>query len=172
MNLGIRKIYFYLIILFFTCNSLLADNKITTVPIIDLEQLPATFEEEEDSLEKDIENKQLIKKSKKKKGTKKTNEIFVNLKALDKITAKTSSIKIAIGKKKYFGKLEIKPLKCAISDVTESPDVTAYLQVRDLSKKDNNQVFLFNGWTFASSPTLKSIDHPIYDLWLVGCENI
>ena len=40
------------------------------------------------------------------------------------------------------------------------------------SVKDNNQVFLFNGWTFASSPTLKSIDHPIYDLWITSCENI
>ena len=51
-------------------------------------------------------------------------------------------------------------------------DTVAYIQVKDLSAKDNNQVFLFNGWTFASSPTLQSIDHPIYDLWITSCENI
>ena len=57
-------------------------------------------------------------------------------------------------------------------EVENIADTVAYLQVKDLSAKDNNQVFLFNGWTFASSPTLKSIDHPVYDLWITGCENI
>ena len=54
----------------------------------------------------------------------------------------------------------------------EFSDIVAYLQVKDLDSKDNNQVFLFNGWTFVSSPTLEPIDHPIYDLWITGCDNI
>ena len=92
--------------------------------------------------------------------------------ALDKITAKTSLIRLGVGDKKSFGTLEIKVLKCQISDNEENSDTLAYIQVKDLSVKDNNQVFLFNGWTFASSPTLKSIDHPIYDLWINSCENV
>ena len=68
--------------------------------------------------------------------------------------------------------MEIKGLKCQLSEHSEFRDTVAYLQVKDLAAKDNNQVFLFNGWTFASSPTLQSIDHPIYDLWITGCENI
>ena len=80
--------------------------------------------------------------------------------------------RVAIGEKKLFGSLEIKALKCQLSENNDSTDTVAYLQVKDLSTKDNNQVFLFNGWTFASSPTLKSIDHPIYDLWITSCENI
>jgi hypothetical protein len=92
--------------------------------------------------------------------------------ALDKITAKTSSIKLAIGDKKVFGPLEIKALKCQLYESTDISDAVAYIQVKDLSAKDNNRVFLFNGWTFASSPTLQSIDHPIYDLWITSCENI
>jgi len=91
---------------------------------------------------------------------------------LDKITAKTLAIKLGIGEKKYFGSLEIKGLKCQLSESNEFSDTVAYLQVKDLAAKNNNQVFLFNGWTFASSPTLQSIDHPIYDLWITGCENI
>ena len=75
-------------------------------------------------------------------------------------------------KKKFFGPLEIKALKCQLSENKDSIVTVAYLQVKDLSSKDNNQVFLFNGWTFASSPTLQSIDHPIYDLWITSCENI
>ena len=71
-----------------------------------------------------------------------------------------------------FGSLEIKALKCQLSQNNYSTDIVAYLQVKDLSTKDNNQVFLFNGWTFASNPTLRSIDHPVYDLWITSCENI
>ena len=102
----------------------------------------------------------------------KSDKIYINLKALDKITAKTSSFRIAIGDKKFFGPLEIKALKCQLSETKEISDTVAYIQVKDLSTKDNTQVFIFNGWTFASSPTLQSIDHPIYDLWITGCENI
>ena len=83
---------------------------------------------------------------------------------------------MTIGEKKFFGPLEIKALKCQLSENNKSnnvsSDIVAYLQVRDLSTKDNNQVYLFNGWTFVSSPTLQSIDHPVYDLWVIGCENI
>ena len=100
------------------------------------------------------------------------DKTYINLTALDKITAKTSSIRLAVGDKKFFGSLEIKALKCQLSELGVSPDAIAYLQVKDLSIKDNNQVFLFNGWTFASSPTLQSIDHPVYDLWITSCENI
>ena len=79
---------------------------------------------------------------------------------------------MTLGEKKYFGPLEIKALKCQLSENNNSIDTVAYLQVKDLSKNDNDQVFLFNGWTFASSPTLQSIDHPVYDLWITSCDNI
>jgi len=68
--------------------------------------------------------------------------------------------------------LEINALKCQLYEGSDTSDTVAYIQVKDLSAKDNNQVFLFNGWTFASSPTLQSIDHPVYDLWITSCENI
>ena len=102
----------------------------------------------------------------------KNNKIYINLTALDKITAKTSTFRLAVGENKFFGPLEIKALKCLLSENNDTTDTVAYLQVKDLSNKDNNQVFLFNGWTFASSPTLQSIDHPIYDLWITSCENV
>ena len=113
-----------------------------------------------------------VKRFLKKPNLKKNGKIYINLKALDKITAKTTAIRLGVGEKKFFGSLEIKALKCQLSENNEAIDTVAYLQVKDLSAKDNNQVFLFNGWTFASSPTLQSIDHPIYDLWITSCENI
>ncbi len=176
MKLGILRFFPFVIFLFFLgIFQLYADDKIETVPLINLEELSPTFEEDKDELEK-IENKNanIIENSNvsNKKKIKKNNKVYVNLTALDKITAKTSSIQLSVGEKKYFGQLEIKALKCELSKNDDFLDTVAYLQVKDLSNKDNNQVFLFNGWTFVSSPTLKSIDHPVYDLWVTGCENI
>ena len=175
MKAGNLKYFLFFILILLKASLLFAEDKIELVPLINLEELSPTFEEDKSELEKDdqdinflnqtentIQNLQYPKKDK----------IYVNLTALDKITAKTSSIRLGVGDKKYFGPLEIKALKCQFSEDEDIRDTVAYLQVKDLSIKDNNQVFLFNGWTFASSPTLKSIDHPIYDLWITSCENI
>ena len=176
MRLGKIRIFIF-IIFFFAGNStiLFAIDKIESVPLINLEELSPTFEEDKDELEnKDEQNSNLNTDENfgEEKLNKKKEKIYINIKALDKITAKTLAIKLGIGEKKYFGSLEIKGLKCQLSENSEFSDAVAYLQVKDLDAKDNNQVFLFNGWTFASSPTLESIDHPIYDLWITGCENI
>ena len=176
MRLGNYKNIF-LVLVFILTNTffVFAEDKIESVPLINLEELSPTFEEDKDELEK-IEEKNIVlnQSDDDLDSTKpvKNDTIYINLKALDKITAKTSSIRVAVGGKKFFGPLEIKALKCQLSENNDSTDTVAYLQVKDLSSKDNNQVFLFNGWTFASSPTLQSIDHPIYDLWIIGCENI
>jgi len=176
MKLGdIKKILILGVTLIFFSFNLYALDKIQSAPIINLEDISPTFEEEKDELEKFEEEKMISTETSIETDISeddRSGKILVNLKALDKITAKTSSIKIAVGEKKYFGALEIKPLKCALSEERESPDTIAYLQVKDLSIKNNDQVFIFNGWTFASSPTLKPIEHPIYDLWLIGCDNI
>ena len=176
MKLGNLKIYFFLFILFIANTlSIFAADKIESVPLINLEELSPTFEEDKDVLEK-IEDQNTNLDNKKKfleeNEIQKNDKVYVNIKALDKITAKTSTIRLAIGEKKFFGPLEIKALKCQLSEGQDISDTVAYIQVKDLSEKDNNRVFLFNGWTFASSPTLQSIDHPIYDLWITGCENI
>ena len=176
MRLGNFKNIF-LCFLFILTNTffVFAEDVIETVPLINLEELSPTFEEDKDELEK-IEDKNIVSnQSDDNFGSSesvKNDKIYINLKALDKITAKTSSIRIAVGDKKIFGSLEIKALKCQLSEGKDTSDAVAYIQVKDLSAKDNNRVFLFNGWTFASSPTLQSIDHPIYDLWITSCENI
>ena len=176
MKLGILKIIIFSFTLFFTNTlSIVALDKIQSVPLINLEELSPTFEEDKEVLEKiDDQNTNLnnINSTSEEIKAQKNDKIYINIKALDKITAKTSAIRLAIGEKEFFGPLEIKALKCQLSERNDTTDTVAYLQVRDLSSKDNNQVFLFNGWTFASSPTLQSIDHPIYDLWITNCENI
>ena len=157
------------IVLLFFFNISIAEEQKTSVNI---DELPATFEEEvdeADGYDDSLEKEDLEKKS---TSSNKNGEVMVVLKALDKITAKTSIIKMGIEKKEVFGELEIKVLKCVLSSKEDPPDTIAYLQIKDLAEKNKDQVFIFNGWTFASTPTLKSVDHPIYDVWLVGCENV
>ena len=176
MKAGILKSLIISITLFFiSIVSVQSDNKIETVPLINLEELSPTFEEDKDELESVDESIELLDKIENlnsESSSENFDKVYINIKALDKITAKTSTIKLAIGDKSFFGTLEVKALKCQLSQTEDFTDTVAYLQVKDLSKKDNNQVFLFNGWTFASSPTLQSIDHPVYDLWITGCDNI
>ena len=94
---------------------------------------------------------------------------FIEIKILDKVSSKNNVLKIKIGEEKKFKNLSIKSLKCKNSEFDDDPEITAYLQVKDLTNKTNDEVFIFNGWTFSSSPTVKPFDHPVYDIWLTKC---
>ena len=94
---------------------------------------------------------------------------FVEIKVLDKVSSKTDLLKLEIGKELKFKGLLIKSLKCKNSEFDDSPEITAYIQVKDMMNKDNNEVFIFNGWTFSSSPAVNPFDHPVYDVWLKRC---
>ena len=98
-----------------------------------------------------------------------SNNISVEINVLDKVSSKNTILKIKIGEEKKFQNLLIKVLKCENSKFDDDPEITAYLQVKDLKNTSNDSVFIFNGWTFASSPALKTFDHPVYDIWLVKC---
>ena len=94
---------------------------------------------------------------------------FTEIKILDKISSKNTSLKLKNGQLLKFKDLSIQSLKCKNSEFDDNPEITAYIQVRDLSNQNNNEVFVFNGWMFSSSPSITPFDHPIYDVWLVKC---
>ena len=94
---------------------------------------------------------------------------FTEVKILDKVSSKTNLLKLKVGEEKKFKNLLIKSLKCKKSEFDDNPEITAYIQVKDLTNKDNDEVFIFNGWTFLSSPTINPFDHPVYDIWLSKC---
>ena len=165
MKAGNLKFFFILIIFLFFSLKIYSQEK------LELENIQPTFEEENEIKNEASYNDELKLKSKSIKKNKSGN-IIVKLKALDKITAKTSNLNIPLGKKKKFGYLEIYPRKCAFSNTENEKGVVAYIQVKDLSNKKDDKVFVFNGWTFSSSVTLRTFDHPVYDLWVTGCENI
>ena len=100
----------------------------------------------------------------------KTNDTkFIEIKILDKVSSKSSKLTLEIRKEKRFKNLLIKFLKCKNSEFDDTPEVTAYIQVKDINNVDNDEVFVFNGWTFSSSPSLRPLDHPVYDMWLLSC---
>ena len=94
---------------------------------------------------------------------------FIEIMILDKVSSKNNVLKIKIGEEQKFKNLLIKSLKCKNSEFDDNPEIIAYLQVKDLTNKNNDEVFIFNGWTFSSSPTIKPFDHPVYDIWLTKC---
>ena len=94
---------------------------------------------------------------------------FIEIKILDKVSSKNNLLKLKINEEKKFKNLLIKSLKCKNSEFDDNPEITAYIQVKDVTKKDNDEVFIFNGWSFSSSPTINPFDHPVYDIWLTKC---
>ena len=98
-----------------------------------------------------------------------TEDYFTDLKILDKISSKNTLVKLKNGELFVFKDLSIKSLKCKNSEFDDNPEITAYMQVKDLTDENNNEVFIFNGWMFSSSPSINPFDHPVYDVWLIKC---
>ena len=167
MKLG-NKIRLILIFLFISSNLALAEEKISSTPLINLEKIKPSFEELEDISEKSLLD-QNLKEKKDHPRLKSSQAILIGL---DKITAKTSKLVVNLNESKKFGPLEIKILKCGKVKLENRVDSVAYMQVKDLTKNDNEKVFIFNGWTFASDPSLTPFDHAIYDLQLLNCRAI
>ena len=92
-----------------------------------------------------------------------------NLKILDKISSKNELVQLINGEEYIYKDLSIKSMKCTNSEFDDNPEIKAYIQVKDLTKDDKNNVFVFNGWMFSSSPSIAPFDHPVYDIWLVNC---
>ena len=168
MNLGNKFLLLHIIFFFFTPN-VFGEEKITSAPLLNLDNIKPSFEEPDKSNESMITEKNIKKKKKRNKIYSSSHAILMGL---DKITAKSSEIIINLEETKKFGPLEIKILKCGKVKINNKIDDIAYMQVKDLTKNENEKVFIFNGWTFSSDPNLTPFDHAIYDLQLVNCFSV
>ena len=166
MKLG-NKIFSIIVFLFLYTSICSADERIISTPLINIDKIKPSFEE----LDADSENIILEQNLREKKNLTNIKSSQAILIGLDKITAKSSELVVDLNEIKQFGPLEIKILKCGKVKVNNKIDSVAYMQVKDLTKNDNEKVFIFNGWTFASDPSLTPFDHAIYDLQLLNCKN-
>ena len=156
----------YILIIFFFSNITLSEEKILSAPLINLDQIQPSYEVSDD------ENDNFTSNSIKEKKNNKTINSHAVLIGLDKITAKSSKIQVNLNETKKFGPLEIKILKCGKVKVNNQLNDVAYMQVKDLTKNENEKVYIFNGWTFSSDPNLTPFDHAIYDLQLINCNKV
>ena len=168
MKLG-NKVNFFTILLFLSSGLSMAEDKIVSTPLINLNEIKPSFEESNDENENLSTSYNLKRKEKKNGSTKSSHAVLIGL---DKITAKSSELIVNLDEVILFGPLEIKILKCGKVKVNNRVDDVAYMQVKDLTKSENEKVFIFNGWTFASDPSLTPFDHAIYDLQLLNCYNV
>ena len=89
--------------------------------------------------------------------------------ALDKVTARISELKVPINETVQFGSLKLMPRTCLTSAPTEQPKTTTFVEVNEV-QLDGQETELFAGWMFAESPGLHAVEHPVFDIWLTGCE--
>ena len=162
MKLGINFLVILLYLIF--SNFLTAEQKINVSPLINIDKIKPSFEDLDEKNQL-IDSNEALKEKKKETDLKSSQALLIGL---DKITAKSSEIVINLNERKKYGPLEIKILKCGKVKVNNKQDSVAYMQVKDLTKSDNEQVFIFNGWMFASDPDLTPFDHAIYDLQLLN----
>ena len=153
---------------FFFNSVFLAEEKILSTPLINLNKIKPSFEEIDQSNE-NSSSKVIIKKKDEQLKSKSPYAVLIGL---DKITAKSVKLTINLDETKKFGPLEIKILKCGKVDTNNKTDNVAYMQVKDLTKGEDEKVFIFNGWTFSSDPHITPFDHAIYDLQLINCFNV
>ena len=165
MILGNKYILFLFFLLLFKSH-ILAEDKITSTPLINLNKIKPSFDQLNNSTEFSTIKKNIQEKKKIENSIKSSHVILIGL---DKITAKSSKLIVNLNEVKQYGPLEIKILKCQKIQIDNKVDNVAYMQVKDLTKSDDEKVFIFNGWTFASEPSLTPFDHAIYDLQLINC---
>ena len=94
---------------------------------------------------------------------------YTTIKILDKISSKNDTIKLKNKDEVFFKDLSIKSMKCSNSEFDDHPEIKAYIQVKDIKNQNKDNVFVFNGWMFSSSPSIKPFDHAVYDIWIIGC---
>ncbi len=168
IKLGNRFKFFLFKVFLISLPSLaFTEEKIISTPLVNVEKIKPSFEEPSDVSEKENNDKNIKEKS----FTNIEKSYQATLIGLDKITAKSSKLIVNFNEPKTYGPLEIKILKCGKVQVNNQIDDVAYMQVKDLTKGENEKVFIFNGWTFASDPSLTPFDHAIYDLQLLSCNN-
>ena len=87
---------------------------------------------------------------------------------LNKVSGKISKIKIEDNNETSFGSLKIIVKTCNKSLPEDPPENSAFIQIWN-QKLDKEEVKIFSGWMFSSSPSISALDHAVYDVWVIDC---
>jgi len=92
------------------------------------------------------------------------------MRGLDKITGRPTSITAPIGRPVHFATLTITARFCYSTPASETPETAAFVQIQD-NRPDQTARSIFSGWMYGSSPGLNGVEHPLYDVWVISCNN-
>jgi hypothetical protein len=87
------------------------------------------------------------------------------LQVLDKLNAQNAVLTVKVGQSAQYGSLTIQVQACQIRPPDQPQDATAFLTITD-SHADAPG---FRGWLLANHPSVSMLQHPIYDVRVVGC---
>jgi hypothetical protein len=94
----------------------------------------------------------------------------LTLRGLEKITGRPTNIVAPIGKPVNFATLTITARFCYSTPLSETPETAAFVQISD-HRANQAEKPVFSGWMYASSPGLNGMEHPLYDVWVISCNN-
>ena len=151
--------------LFFLVISLLTfqvkSEEVQISPLLKLDEISPSYEEVYDE---DLNI--IIDESPAKQKSLEVDDVdFVIISILNKITANVSQVKLDLKENYFHDELRIYPIYCKINDPNERPEVSVYLNIYD--KKNNDK--LFAGWMLKTLPSVSSLEHPLYDIWINDC---
>ena len=97
----------------------------------------------------------------------------VRLRTLDKVTAETADFIVPVGEALEFGSLTVNVRHCEVRPPEEIPETFAFLQIDDIRLDERGQPEeperVYSGWMLSSNPAKAALDHPVYDVWVLGC---
>jgi len=91
------------------------------------------------------------------------------LQALEKVAGRVHRMGSEVGRQVRWAGLEVTVRECLLRASGDVPDSVAFVEVAERRAGSDVVVRIFSGWMFASSPAVSSLEHPVYDVWLVEC---
>ena len=155
------KFNFLFLLVFFLLTLSVNSEEVQISPLLNLDEISPSYEE---VFDEDLNI--IIDESQTKQESLEVDDVdFVIISILNKITANVLQVKLHLKENYFHDELRIYPIYCKINDPDERPEVSVYLNIYD--KKNNDK--LFAGWMLKTLPSVSSLEHPLYDIWVNDC---
>ncbi len=155
----------YIILFFIFLVSNLNAQNIDIAPLINLDEIKPSYDEEIMELEDTIQsNGNIFSKNENTK----TDAPYATISLLNKITADVKTIEVKLKKNYLFEELKIYAIDCYNSEPFEKKETAVYLNIYNQSSMEK----IFNGWMIKSLPSISSMEHPVYDIWVDNCNKL
>ena len=94
---------------------------------------------------------------------------YAKFRLLDKISNQLIDKTISVDSLDEIETLSIRVYACFAEPPTEISEDYVLVDIDD--NFQNLKKNVYRGWMISSSPEVTALEHPIYDLWLLGCIN-